>query len=74
VPVTASFGVADLNPGEKLDQLIDRADRAMYAAKSNGRNRVFSARGSSLVPGPLLRPSIEPKSDSVGSDAQRAAS
>jgi two-component system cell cycle response regulator len=74
VPVTASFGVADLNPGEKLDQLIDRADRAMYAAKSNGRNQVFSARGSSLVPGPLLRPSIEPKSDSVGSDAQRAAS
>lgn len=37
--VTASFGIAERIPGENLDQLFDRADRLLYAAKSAGRNR-----------------------------------
>lgn len=78
VPVTASFGVAELNAGEKLDQLIDRADRTMYAAKTAGRNRVFSALGGSVVPGPVVRPSAEAQSEPAprGSEpaSQRAAS
>ncbi len=40
IPVTASFGVATYTSGETLEQVVDRADRAMYLAKSGGRNRV----------------------------------
>lgn len=42
--VTASFGVATLKPGEETaDELMKRADQALYEAKKAGRNRVFSA-------------------------------
>jgi two-component system cell cycle response regulator len=40
IPVTASVGLASLQPEESVEQLMDRADRAMYAAKYAGRNRV----------------------------------
>jgi diguanylate cyclase (GGDEF)-like protein len=38
--VTASFGVAQLTPGETGDELLRRADVALYRAKSEGRNTV----------------------------------
>jgi two-component system cell cycle response regulator len=40
IPVTASFGLAVLEPGENVESVIDRADRAMYAGKTAGRNCV----------------------------------
>ncbi len=40
IPVTASIGLAELRPGEPLEALIDRADRAMYVSKTSGRNRM----------------------------------
>jgi diguanylate cyclase len=36
--VTMSLGVAEIAPGESLEQAIDRADKALYSAKQSGRN------------------------------------
>ncbi|MEW6777497.1 MAG: GGDEF domain-containing protein [Bdellovibrionota bacterium] len=40
VPITASFGVAQAAPADSLLGLFARADRALYRAKAEGRNRV----------------------------------
>ena len=37
---TSSFGVAQLSSFENWEECVDRADKALYQAKSNGRNRV----------------------------------
>jgi len=39
--VTISIGVAVLRPGDTPQLLIERADKCLYAAKRNGRNRVI---------------------------------
>jgi two-component system cell cycle response regulator len=40
VKLTISLGLATHRMGESLDSVVDRADRAMYGAKTMGRNRV----------------------------------
>jgi diguanylate cyclase (GGDEF)-like protein len=44
-PVTASFGVAESAPLEDINNLISRADRALYRAKHAGKNRVDKEAG-----------------------------
>ena len=45
--VTSSFGVAQRHPDESIKAWLNRADRATYAAKNAGRNRV--ERASTIV-------------------------
>lgn len=42
-PITLSAGVAELRRGESAEELVGRADVALYAAKSGGRNQVCQA-------------------------------
>jgi two-component system cell cycle response regulator len=51
IPVTASFGVAVYNAREAVEVVVDRADRAMYAAKNAGRNQVKVAAPPVLTSG-----------------------
>ncbi|HRF90278.1 MAG TPA: GGDEF domain-containing protein [Desulfobacter postgatei] len=47
--ITISLGVAQLIPGEDLNALIARADKALYAAKKNGRNRTGTHNGKEVI-------------------------
>lgn len=38
--ITASFGLTTLKKDDKIDDLINRADIAMYESKDNGKNRI----------------------------------
>jgi len=39
-PITASFGVTEIQAGDSPETMLRRADRALLQAKANGRNRV----------------------------------
>jgi diguanylate cyclase len=43
VTITISLGYTAVKDGDELDQAFDRADQAMYRAKSAGRNRIVRA-------------------------------
>lgn len=43
IRITASFGVSALSADLNLDELIKKADEALYRAKNSGRNKVVTA-------------------------------
>jgi diguanylate cyclase (GGDEF)-like protein/PAS domain S-box-containing protein len=43
VPLTLSAGVATMRAGESFEDVLARADEALYRAKADGRNRVVTA-------------------------------
>ena len=47
--ITASFGVAELHPGESSTDLFVRADTALIEAKETGRNRVITSESAQNV-------------------------
>ncbi|MGE3150777.1 MAG: GGDEF domain-containing protein [Pseudorhodoplanes sp.] len=53
--VTISVGVAALKPGDNMQSLIGRADRCLYAAKHQGRNRVMCETDLDYMPEQQVR-------------------
>ena len=43
VALTVSAGVAEYRPGESLESLLERAEKGLYVAKAQGRDRVILA-------------------------------
>lgn len=59
--ITSSFGIAVLEEGETLSNLLRRADMALYEAKARGRDRVCVAPAPVTdLEGARKAPSIEP--------------
>ncbi|MFA7554646.1 MAG: GGDEF domain-containing protein [Spongiibacteraceae bacterium] len=42
-PVTASFGITSVEEGDNIDLIFNRVDRALYQAKSKGKNQLIKA-------------------------------
>lgn len=65
VNTTVSIGIAELDLGENIDDVLQRADTALYRAKSNGRNRCEIANLEKPYQAaiPSLQPSAEAESN-----------
>ncbi|HUQ70787.1 MAG TPA: GGDEF domain-containing protein, partial [Planctomycetaceae bacterium] len=47
--VTASFGVSQAEPGDSVESVLRRADKALYSAKQTGRDKTCSLTNAQLL-------------------------
>ena len=47
--ITISIGVTEYKPNEKVQELLNRADKLLYKAKEQGRNRVIAEKAKSKI-------------------------
>ena len=50
-PLSASFGVAEVESGDSIESLFRRADKALYHAKETGRNKVCALTNQQMLSG-----------------------
>lgn len=73
-PIWASMGVAVIEPDERADHAIERADQALYQAKQNGRDRVELAPPAARATPTIVAPPLDelPAPDTAGPDGYLA--
>ncbi len=57
--VTVSFGVTQVEPGDTMNDVFGRADKALFTSKENGRNRTTALTKRESLSGKLETPQIE---------------
>ena len=57
VNITLSIGIAVMQPGDDVEQLLRKADLALYEAKQTGRNKVCIWSSTSATNNPATLPS-----------------
>lgn len=59
--ITASFGVAEVEPTDTADGVVQRADKALYMSKHTGRNKTskLTSQQLALADATLVRPPVD---------------
>jgi diguanylate cyclase (GGDEF)-like protein len=75
-PITFSVGLVEIGDGTSADELLSLADRALYAAKAAGRDRVVAERDVDGDPhaGPLPASSAVPAAPAAAASPATPAS